>query len=320
MKKALIFIVIAVLSIGLVACGGGETAPESINLAHPAYMFTEEGESYKLSDDVEIVGEGASQDVIYTSSDSSIVEISETGELKVIGSGVATVTVASKANENVNVSADVLIYNYMGTYTGKKYVEAMGTDIRVTIKLLDDGSYLYYRYPMNVNLDGGGLMEGMTGRGTYEAVGNKINFGGNYLPEFSSELQIGSEGMAEMTGEMPTGGANTEMNLMQTSTEDMSESGSYKGVGESEDLGSVSYELTLNEGEYTLIATVQDSTAETVSKGSYSFYENNIEFFAESGITFNASYDSGRGVVEGVAIPVTAESSIVTVSVTLEKQ
>lgn len=317
-KKAIALSIGALLCVAAAGCGAAK-APKAISLASEGYIFSEAGETYNIAGDVQTEGENASVEFKYSSSDTSVAEISEDGVLTVKGEGSATVTVASAEDESVSASAAVLVYDYAGVYTCEKYIDAMGCDVKVSLSVADDGTFGFYRYPMNVNLEGGGQMEGLQDAGTYEVKGNEMKFSADYLGTFNLTFTLDKDGNAQLSGDTPTGGASTDMTFSRTVSEDRGESGTYTGSGETMSGNSVSYSLQLNSGTYVLTAAGADGAETTVSSGVYSFAGEEIEFFAEEGTTFSASYDESRQVIEGTAIPVSAENSYEFTAVTLTK-
>ncbi len=318
MKKGISLIIVGALCLSLFGCSVGAKAPEAVVLEQSAFILNGVDTSLQLN--AQVQGEEVSEDLLYSVADSSIAEVSEEGLLTAKGEGVTTVTVTSAVDENVQAMADVLVNKYTGVYTGEKYIDAMGTDVRISLELLDDGTFNYYRYPMNVAIEGGGQMPGMNETGTYSASGVEIHFMGETLSEFSAALQLNDGGMMELSGDMPTGGAETAMQLNQTSYEDKAESGTYAGVGETEDAKTYSFELDLDGGKYTLTATLDGGASFTASAGNYTFVDDVVEFFAEEGTTFNAKYDAERQVVEGTSIPAITEDTFNLLALTLEKQ
>ena len=308
MIKSLAVGLICVFVIGAFA-GCSSKAPASITVETQEYLLGNIGEEYDLSKDLIIEGGNENPALSFTSSDESVAEVSESGVITAKNLGSVTITAASQENKNAFVSVDVLVYPYYGVYSAMKYIDAMGCDIRVRLNINEDGTYQYYRYPMYVDLSGGGDMPELEDSGIYAVSGNKLTFSGEYLNEFSMNLQL-SEGNAYLQGDVPTGGASTQMQMLQNSAEDKGESGTYIGQAEADSGKIVSYELTLNSGEYSLKVD-----ADVISKGTYSFENNRIEFSAEEGVSFGADFDAERNVVEGTEMPVDAES---TVSVTLQ--
>ena len=297
----------------LTACGA--RVPDSITLKTSALMLGGIGETYDLSKDVKIDG-GSHTKLKYSTSDTSVAEVSESGV--VTAKGFGSVTVSAATDENVKATADVLVYNYRGIYTATKYIDAMGCDIRIRLKLNDDGTYEYYRYPMTVALSGGGLMPSLSDGGTYTVTGNQLVFTGKYLSEFELSFQINA-GEATLSGSMPTGGANTQMQMLLNSTDDRGESGVYTGSGETESGSVIDYVLTLNGGTYSL-QTTYNGQSNIISSGIYTFENDIIEFTALKGASFKADYNVPRSVVEGTAIPASDDSDGAGITLTLTKE
>ena len=304
----------AVLVAMLSGCGGPK-APESVAFENEGYILGAAGQTYDLSEEVVLEGENVSEDVTFSTSDESIVTVSEDGILTAEGEGGATVTVTSAEDESVSATVDVLVYDFTGLYTAEKYIDAMGCDVRISFLLSEDGNFDFYRYPMNVALDGGGQMEGMKDKGTYKTEGNKIVFTPEYLKEFSLTFQLDENGQAQLAGDTPTGGATTEMNFDRGVREDRGENGVYTGSGESQSGEMISYRLEMNNGEYSLKA------GDTViSAGTYAFMDSETEFYATEGSTFHAVYDAERHVVEGTEIPVAGDNRFEALAATLQRQ
>ena len=148
----------------------------------------------------------------YSSDDTTVVEVSEDGVLTAVGFGTATISVVSSVDSSVSDSIDIAVYEYCGTYSGEKFIEAMSCDIAVSIELKADGTYSFYRAPMDLSAMGGGVMSEMTDEGTYVLEGTKILFTGEDLGEFFAEISLGET--AKISGKIPTGGPSTEMELM----------------------------------------------------------------------------------------------------------
>ena len=318
MKKILSIVLIAVLCVSMVGCSG----LKSIELASEGYIFKVGDSPLDISAEIVVDGEG---ELTYSSSDENVVKFSEDGALSVIGNGTATITVASAKNEDVKAVADVLVTDYYGVYACEKYVDAMGCDIKLTIDFKEDGTYNMFRYPMYVNLDGGGLMPVMYDGGTYKTDGNSIVV----TPDEPKNLNISEDGFAlsflyqedgssVIQGKTPTGGAMTDMTFEKFIYEDRAESGKYIGIAETAQAKMVEFDLTLDAGNYTINSSVDGKKAETISKGRYVFKDEIIEFVAETGISFCAEYNKERKVVEGTDFPTTASEYVETVFATLE--
>lgn len=297
----------------LTGCGGAKT-PKSLAFQSEGYVFSGEEETLNLVEEVKAEGEDTSKEFVFTSSDESVAVISEDGILTTKQEGTAKVTVAAAQDENVSATTDILVYDYTGIYTGEKYIDAMGCNVRISFELGKDGNFSFYRYPMNVALEGGGQMEGMPEEGSYRVEGNQIVFTPEYFKEFSLRLSI-KDNKAMLTGDTPTGGAITEMVFTQNQMEDQGEAGVYEGNGENEAGEMISYHLELENGRYQFSAQ-----EEVISQGSYRFLDSEIEFFATEGMTFHASYNADRKVIEGTDIPTAAEEGHAGIAVTLEKK
>ena len=287
------FLLCAVLS----GCGGAK-APEEISFEQESYVFGREGQTWNLAEEMILEGENVSKELSYTSSDKTIVEVSPEGMLTVKGKGQAVITAASAEDEAVSATAEVLVQDYTGIYTGEKYIDAMGCNVKISLQVKEDGTFSFFRYPMYVALEGGGKMESFAESGSYEQNGGALVFTGSELGEFALTLRMDEQEEMVMEGDMPTGGAATKMTVTGTKWEDRGESGIYTGTAETEAGEEISYRLELDQGVYTLL-----SGADVISKGIYAFGEKEAEFFAEEGMTFHASYVADRQAIEGTAIP-----------------
>ncbi len=314
------FLALAGAMLALAALGGcgGAQAPDSVGLANAGYLFREAGETYNLAEDVILEG-GEDAELVFSTSDPSVAEISGEGVLTITGEGTAKVTVAAAADEEICAAADILVCDYTGTYTAEKYVDAMGCSVRITLSLAKDGTFSYYRYPMTVNLEGGGRMEGMEDQGTYVSSGNALRFTGDFTGAFS--LAFTQDGNGRLSGDTPTGGASTAMEFERNSTESQGEDGVYLGTGERESGEEIAYQLTVESGLYTLALVDPEGAETTISAGSYSFAADGMEFLAEeAGVPFHAAYDPERQAIEGTEIPVTSDSDYEVIPVTLTRQ
>ena len=93
----------------------------------------------------------------------------------------ATETVTKTDSEaDCEVDAEELL----GTFKGEKHIDVMNCDITIEITLKDDGTFLFYRAPMKVDMNGGGEMPEQKDQGTYEVDGNEISFKGEEMGEF----------------------------------------------------------------------------------------------------------------------------------------
>lgn len=311
MKRVFVITMCILLAVTLLtSCG--KAAPTAITIASDGILLRGAGDTADLS--ARITAEGAvNAELAFQSSDPAVVEVNNNGFLTARKNGSATVTVFAAANRNVFASVDVLVYDFTGVYTAQKYIDAMGCDIRVRLSLDANGTFSYYRYPMVVALDGGGQMPPLSDSGSYAVSGSKVTFTARSLGEYTLDLHT-ANGVATMEGKVPTGGAPTQMLLVQNTAADGSENGTYSGTGETEGGEPLSFVLTLTDGAYTLT-----TNAEVVSKGSFTFAADGVEFAADEGVSFTASYNASRGVVEGTAVPGAAED-FSGVAVTLSKE
>lgn len=309
LSMAVTLAAVCTLSVGCI-----EKAPDKIELKVSELMLAGTGEAYDISKEVITEGGSDSPKLKYKVSDESIAVVDDNGVITAKGQGTVVVTVASSVDEGIAAAADVLVYPYHNTYSAVKYIEAMGCNIRIRLALNPDGSYDYYRYPMNVALSGGGQMPSLSDKGSYKTSGGKFTFTGDILGEFTMDFKI-EDKTAYLEGDMPTGGATTHMKLMINSKESKGENGTYTASTETEDCSAALLTLTLNDGKYTL-----KNSDKKVSEGSYTFENNRIEFSAKYGVSFGADYNKGKGTVEGTLIPINAEAEEKNVSATLTKQ
>lgn len=222
-KKILTAGIAAVSVLAIPVFAGAQEAPEGIQFLETAHLIPALEETYDAAAVLEISGEDANQDIIYSSYDESVAEVSEDGVITAVGYGITTIVASSAADETVSASIDVAVYDLYGTYSGVKTIEAMGCDIDIDLTLNEDGTFEYYREPMTVQLEGGGEMEGLADEGTYEMNGVEITFTGEALGEYTLNFGIqGEDGI--LTGKTPTGGADTEMELVKTAAQEEPES------------------------------------------------------------------------------------------------
>lgn len=293
MKRGTAFILsMALLCMALVGCGG--KAPKAVVPNVTQVLLNAAGESYALS----VATEGVENaPVNYVSSATGVAEVSGSGVITATGSGIATITVSAAADESVYATVDVMVTPFLGVYTAEKYIDAMGCDVRVRLTLLEDGTYTFYRYPMYVDLAGGGDMPELTDQGSFLNSGAQFDFKGELLGAFSLTFQAGSEGLT-LQGSVPTGGASTQLQLVQNSLGDGTENGVYSSAAETADGTALRCTLTLKSGDY--VFTVNN---DTVSSGSYSFSGSTMEFAAAQGDSFMATYNADRGTVESLSFP-----------------
>lgn len=208
--------------------GADGGAPEHIQFEEAAHLIPALGETYDAAAALEISGDDASGEMVYSTFDESVAEVSEDGVITATGYGITTIVVSSAVDETVSASMDVAVFDLYGTYSGVKTIEAMGCDVAVDITLKEDGTYSYYRAPMEVALSGGGEMPELEEEGTYEMTGTEITFTGETLGEYTAVFRIEEENGC-LAGKLPTGGAATEMELVKEAEEESTEE---EGVSE----------------------------------------------------------------------------------------
>lgn len=197
----------------------GEAAPESIQFTEAAHILPEVGAEFDIASMIEITGADASEEIVYSTYDDTVAEVTEEGLLVANGYGITTIIASSAADETVCASMDVAVCDLYGTYSGAKTIEAMGCDIAVDITLKEDGTYAFYRAPMDIQMEGGGQMPELEDEGTYEVNGVEVTFTSEALGEFTVTFQM-NEDSVSLAGKIPTGGPSTEMELEKAVTEE----------------------------------------------------------------------------------------------------
>lgn len=212
MKKRLTtWMMLAIFSASAVfmtACSE-EKKPESITVGTNAVMLASEGATYDLNEEISIEPEEAQVKLTFTSSDEAIVQVSEDGVLTAVDFGTAVITV-DVLDSDLSASVDVAVCNLYGEYSATKTIEAMNCDITVNMILNTDGTYSYYRAPMNSSMTNDET--GLEDAGTYEINGSEIVFTGENLGEFTLTMTMDYEGVV-LSGKIPTGGPSTDMTL-----------------------------------------------------------------------------------------------------------
>ena len=139
------------------------------------------------------------------------------------------------ADTDFEADSEVDAKELLGTFKGEKHIDAMNCDITVEITLKEDGTFLFYRAPMKVDMNGGGEMPEQKDEGTYEVDGNEISFKGEEMGEFQVTVKTedaekedaeSEEAALTLEGKIPTGGPSTDMTLeKQPEEENDSEAG-----------------------------------------------------------------------------------------------
>lgn len=134
------------------------------------------------------------------------------------------------ADTDSEADSEVDAKELLGTFKGEKHIDAMNCDITVEITLKEDGTFLFYRAPMKVDMNGGGEMPEQKDEGTYEVDGNEISFKGEEMGEFQVTVKTKDaeteEAVLTLEGKIPTGGPSTDMTLeKQPEEENDSEAG-----------------------------------------------------------------------------------------------
>lgn len=201
----------AMLSVSLSAWAE-EASGEEIGFTSEAEIIPALGETFDVSKILKLSDE--EQDILYSSYDDTVAEISEDGVITGTGYGITTIVAALSQDETISASLDVAVFDLYGTYSGEKTIEAMGCDVAIDLTLHEDGTFDYYRAPMEVSLEGGGEMPELKAEGTYELEGAQISFDCEELGGFTAVFGMEDrEGYLE--GSLPTGGADTEMELVK---------------------------------------------------------------------------------------------------------
>lgn len=212
MKKISLIVLCSVALLLMAACG--KTAPTAITAQTDGIVLRTAGDTADLAALLSVEGAKDEAQLVYVSSDPSVADVSDAGLVTAAGNGTATITVSAAADASVFAAIDVLVADYTGGYTAAKYIDAMGCDIRVTVTLHADGTFDYYRDPMTVDLDGGGEMPGLSDSGSYTVNGSSVTFAAEKLGEYTLQLRV-ADGRASLEGKIPTGGAPTQMTLLQ---------------------------------------------------------------------------------------------------------
>lgn len=129
------------------------------------------------------------------------------------------------ADTDSEADSEVDAEELLGTFKGEKHIDAMNCDITIEITLKEDGTFLFYRAPMKVDMNGGGEMPEQKDEGTYEVDGNEISFKGEEMGEFQvtvktkdaetedAKAEETEEAVLTLEGKIPTGGPSTDMTL-----------------------------------------------------------------------------------------------------------
>ena len=134
------------------------------------------------------------------------------------------------ADTDSEADSEVDAAELLGTFKGEKHIDVMNCDITIEITLKDDGTFLFYRAPMKVDMNGGGEMPEQKDEGTYEVDGNEISFKGEEMGEFQvtvkrkdaeaeeaetedAKAEETEEAVLTLEGKIPTGGPSTDMTL-----------------------------------------------------------------------------------------------------------
>ena len=292
----------------------GQSAPEHIALDTSAVILLP-GETWDAAAHTDLTGTGA---LSYASGSEEVASVSGEGIITAWKEGITAITVSAAADPSVSASLDLLVCEYDTVFTGEKYIEGMGCDIHLRLRLNSDGTFDFYRYPMVVSLAGGGVMPDQIDSGTYTFEESRIAFESESLGQFAMDLRSEGGAGVYLQGEMPTGGARTQMRLDRNTASGGTENGCYSACAVTAEGEDVYLSLTLENGEYRMTGTLEEEET-LISEGSYTLNASHVEFWAEYGANFGADYDAFRQAVEGTQIPVTADGYDSMVAVTLER-
>lgn len=213
-KKAAGIICGLILTIPAYAAVQG-SVPESVHFSEEVHILPAIGETFDLRSVLEIEGQDMNKEMVYSVFDDSVVQVSQEGELTAIGYGMTTVIASAMEDETISAGMDVEVLDLYGTYTGSKTIEMMGCEITINVELNEDGTFSYYRAPMEIKLTGGGEMKALKDEGKYKIKGNEILFTGAETGEYTAVLEIKKEDVL-LKGKLPTGGGPaTEMELIR---------------------------------------------------------------------------------------------------------
>lgn len=209
-------------------------APEALQFEEEAHLIPGIGETWDAAEELEITGSEGKDGIVYSAFDDAVASVSGDGVVTANGCGTTTIVAASAEDETISTSIDVTVFDFYGMYSGVKTVEAMGCDIAIDLTLNEDGTCFYYRAPMNVSLSGGGEMPALEDEGTWTMTGTTIAITGKELGEFTAEFSL-SDNDGVLKGKFPTGGAQTEMELIKQADEENTEQEASEVQTETED-------------------------------------------------------------------------------------
>lgn len=146
MKKLIVFILSMFLAIALVACGDPEKEvkndPREIIISgNPATMYL--GDEVTLT--VKVNPDGASQEVTWSSSDETILQVDASGKVKAVGPGIADIIAFSKVNNRISKKISIsviqpIVYDDPEeiVFTSTRAEVAVGVFITLTVKVLPE--------------------------------------------------------------------------------------------------------------------------------------------------------------------------------------
>lgn len=204
MRKLFAFVL--VLCLLFTAC----VAEEEMHFSVSAAMMAQPGETLDISEMLV----NAREDLLFTSSDETVACVDAAGIVTAVGEGIATIVALSAGNNSIYAYMDVAVYDYLGIYSGAKFIDAMNCNIELEITLREDGTFNYYRAPMNIAMAGGGEMPALEDTGSYAINGNEFVFTSELLGEYSAMFVL-ADGVGSLQGKMPTGGPSTDMVIAQ---------------------------------------------------------------------------------------------------------
>ena len=194
-----------------------ESTQESFTLDIDAILLKGIGDSYDIRNCYTTTAENL---VSYKAEDPSLISIDSNGTIKALKDEGST-TILLKFKEETYTIDVVCVYDYMGVYGASKRVEAMGCDIKVQPKLMEDGIFEFYRGKMVIQALGEAIEES-----SVEIIGNyavksaqiEFRFDEEYADvgfyTFNLDFALDEDSGARLSGYIPTGGPMTDFILL----------------------------------------------------------------------------------------------------------
>ena len=291
-------------------------APQKLEFRSAKYLLSDPGSVLDLSGELYVTGDKRAK-IVYAVSDESVATVSPDGTLIAVGSGTAEITAVAADDENVRASAEIMVYPYAGAFVAEKYVDTLGCEVRARIVLDPQGSYVFYRYPMDPEKNGGVITPSFTDSGWYRVENGRFFFTGDVLGDFDMTFSA-RDGRICLDGTVALGVARAKLTMELFRFSDRGEFGVYAGEGQSESGAAVDCQLYLENGSYKLLVKSK-SGQDTVSSGIYAFNGDVIEFVASRGPSFYAEYSSAVAVVRSDGFPISINDGTLIVSGVLKK-